>query len=203
MREWIDERKREIDGRIAELEREKYPFYSRELQNDRDLAALRRMRIKRRWWKMESSSDFDARVEELREKKAGLRRLYRYRARVIEQEIERIARQQEKERERQKKLEKSYEDFMKLLTFVQLVEEDDFWRSEVVQITARTASSGALELELTPRSGRFAILFGRPEDAERKFDKLLRFYRSGLPSVGWDAYRTVDVRYRNQVVCKK
>ena len=137
------------------------------------------------------------------EKKAGLRRLYRYRARVIEQEIERIARQQEKERERQKKLEKSYEDFMKLLTFVQLVEEDDFWRSEVVQITARTASSGALELELTPRSGRFAILFGRPEDAERKFDKLLRFYRSGLSSVGWDAYRTVDVRYRNQVVCKK
>lgn len=203
VREWIDERKREIDGRIAELEREKYPFYSRELQNDRDLAALRRMRIKRRWWKMESSSDFDARVEELREKKAGLRRLYRYRARVIEQEIERIARQQEKERERQKKLEKSYEDFMKLLTFVQLVEEDDFWRSEVVQITARTASSGALELELTPRSGRFAILFGRPEDAERKFDKLLRFYRSGLSSVGRDAYRTVDVRYRNQVVCKK
>ena len=42
-----------------------------------------------------------------------------------------------------------------------------------------------------------------PEDAERKFDKLLRFYRSGLSSVGWDAYRTVDVRYRNQVVCKK
>ncbi|EKC69617.1 cell division protein FtsQ [human gut metagenome] len=118
--------------------------------------------------------------------------------------MERIARQQEKERETAKKnWKKDYEDFMKLLTFVQLVEEDDFWRSEVVQITARTASSGALELELTPRSGRFAILFGRPEDAERKFDKLLRFYRSGLSSVGWDAYRTVDVRYRNQVVCKK
>lgn len=203
VREWIDERKREIDGRIAELEREKYPFYSRELQNDRDLAALRRMRIKRRWWKMESSSDFDARVEELREKKAGLRRLYRYRARVIEQEIERIARQQEKERERQKKLEKSYEDFMKLLTFVETVEDDDFWRSEVVQITAKTTPSGALEVELTPRSGRFAVLFGRLEDVERKFDKLLRFYRSGLSSIGWSEYRTIDIRYNDQVVCKK
>ena len=50
---------------------------------------------------------FRARVEELREKKAGLRRLYRYRARVIEQEIERIARQQEKERERQKNWKKA------------------------------------------------------------------------------------------------
>lgn len=202
VREWIDERKREIDGRIAELEREKYPLYSRELQNDRDLAALRRMRIKRRWWKMESSSDFDARVEELREKRPVCAAF----TAIGHGSSNRRSSGSPASRRRSasgKKIGKSYEDFMKLLTFVQLVEEDDFWRSEVVQITARTASSGALELELTPRSGRFAILFGRPEDAERKFDKLLRFYRSGLSSVGWDAYRTVDVRYRNQVVCKK
>ena len=204
VREWIDERKREIDGRIAELEREKYPFYSRELQNDRDLAALRRMRIKRRWWKMESSSDFDARVEELREKKGRFAPPLPLSG-TGHRTGDRADRPPAGEgaRAAKKNWKKSYEDFMKLLTFVQLVEEDDFWRSEVVQITARTASSGALELELTPRSGRFAILFGRPEDAERKFDKLLRFYRSGLSSVGWDAYRTVDVRYRNQVVCKK
>lgn len=203
VREWVDERMREIDGRIAELEREKYPFYRRELQNDRDMAALRRERIRRRWWRFESSADFEAKVEALREQKAGLRRLFRYRARVIEQEVERIVRLQDKERERQKKLEKSYEDFMKLLTFVQLVEEDDFWASEVVQIVARTTASGALELELTPRSGRFTILFGRIEEVERKLDKLLRFYRGGLAAVGWEEYRTIDVRYRNQVVCKR
>ena len=92
---------------------------------------------------------------------------------------------------------------MKLLTFVETVEDDDFWRSEVVQITAKTTPSGALEVGLTPRSGRFAILFGRPEDAERKFDKLLRFYRSGLSSIGWSEYRTIDIRYNDQVVCKK
>mgnify|MGYP005803769421 CR=1 FL=1 len=100
-------------------------------------------------------------------------------------------------------MEKSYEDFVKLLTFVKIVEEDDFWRSEVVQIVARTTSSGALEVELTPRSGRFTILFGRLDAVVAKFDKLLRFYRSGLSVIGWAAYRTIDVRYRNQVVCKK
>ena len=76
-------------------------------------------------------------------------------------------------------------------------------RSEVVQIAARTTPSGALEVELTPRSGRFTILFGRLDDIGGKFDKLLRFYRSGLSSIGWSEYRTIDIRYNDQVVCKK
>ena len=203
VRRHIDERLQEIERRIEQLEREKYPYYRREIENDRDIAALRRMRIKRRWWRLESSGEFDARVRELREKKARLRRDYRYRSRVIRERIEGIAAQQEAERRAQKKLEKSYEDFMKLLTFVKIVEDDGFWRSEVVQIAARTTPSGALEVELTPRSGRFTILFGRLDDIGGKFDKLLRFYRSGLSSIGWDEYRTIDVRYRTQVVCKK
>ena len=203
VREHIDQRLQEIENRIAELEREKYPLYRRELENDRNTSALRRMRIKRQWWRLESSKEFDARVDALREKKAKLRRTYRYRARVIREEIERIAGRQEAERAKQKKLEKSYEDFMKLLTFVESVENDDFWRSEVVQIAARTTPSGALEVELTPRSGRFTILFGRLEEVERKFGKLQRFYRHGLSSIGWNEYRTIDIRYNDQVVCKK
>ncbi|MBS4765391.1 hypothetical protein KG007_04105 [Alistipes sp. kh20] len=199
----IDHRLREIDDRIAELERDKYPLYRRELENDRNISALRRMRLKRQWWRLEGSQEFDARVDALREKKAELRRSYRYRSIVIRQQIEHIAAQQEAERRKQKKLEKSYEDFMKLLTFVETVEDDDFWRSEVVQITAQTTPSGALEVELTPRSGRYTILFGRLDDVERKFDKLLRFYRSGLSSIGWSEYRTIDIRYNDQVVCKK
>jgi hypothetical protein len=137
----------------------------------RKKSALRRMRIKRQWWRLEGSREFDARVDALREKKAGLRRTYRYRAGVIREEIERIAGLQEAERRKQKKLEKSYEDFMKLLTFVETVEDDDFWRSEVVQITAKTTPSGALEVELTPRSGRFAVLFGQLEALVQKRGK--------------------------------
>ena len=102
-----------------------------------------------------------------------------------------------------KKLEKSYEDFCKLITFVEFVESDDFWRSEVVQIVASTSDSGALEVALVPRSGTHTVLFGRIERVEEKFDKLLRFYRHGLNHLGWDRYRTVDVRYAGQVVCRK
>ena len=80
------------------------------------------MRVKKQWWRLESSAEFDKRVGELRRHKVEMRRKYRYEARMIQQGIDRIARQQEAERLKQKKLEKSYEDFMKLLTFVEFVE---------------------------------------------------------------------------------
>ena len=60
VREHIDLRLGEIDERIAELEREKYPLYRREMENDRNISALRRMRIKRQWWRLEGSREFDA-----------------------------------------------------------------------------------------------------------------------------------------------
>ena len=87
VREHIDLRLGEIDERIAELEREKYPLYRREMENDRNISALRRMRIKRQWWRLEGSREFDARVDALREKKAGLRRTYRSQAGEIREEI--------------------------------------------------------------------------------------------------------------------
>ncbi len=202
IRKYIDAEKLKVDERIAALEREKYPLFQREIKNDRNISALRRMRVKRRWWRLESAESYDKRIVELRKEKLRLRRTYRYEAKRIQHELDRLGQRQEAERLTQKKLEKNYEDFMKLLTFVSDVENDSFWRSEVVQIAAYTASSGALEIELTPRSGRYTVLFGRIEESDEKFDKLLRFYRSGLSAIGWSEYKIIDIRYKDQVVCK-
>ena len=94
VRAHIDTESAKVDKRIAELEREKYPLYRRELQNDRNLSALRRMRVKKQWWRLESSAEFDKRVGELRRHKVEMRRKYRYEARMIQEGIDRIARQQ-------------------------------------------------------------------------------------------------------------
>lgn len=104
VRAHIDTESAKVDKRIAELEREKYPLYRRELQNDRNLSALRRMRVKKQWWRLESSAEFDKRVGELRRHKVEMRRKYRYEARMIQEGIDRIARQQEAERLKQKKV---------------------------------------------------------------------------------------------------
>ncbi len=201
--DYIDRCRKETARRIAEIELEKDEFYLQTRSMRDTLDSVRRRTVTRRWWRFESQERFDARVEARKAEKKRYRRYRAYHTRRIEGELTRIARKQEAERTRQKNLEKSYEDFMKLLTFVEFVEEDDFWRSEVVQIIARTTVSGALEVELIPRSGRHRILFGRLEDIERKFDKLLCFYRRGLRDLGWDEYSTINVKYSDQVVCKK
>ena len=78
----------QIDDKIAELEREKYPLYRRELKNDENIRSLRRMLIKKRWF--ESSESFGERVRELRKRKEQLRRKYRYEAQVIQSAIDKF-----------------------------------------------------------------------------------------------------------------
>lgn len=185
--------------RIADMEREKYPYFRRERRNDENIRALRRMVTSQGWF--EPDETFAARVDALRRHKAELRRRYRYEAQCIEAGIQQITERQEAERARQKKLEKRYADFRKLLTFVQQIRKDDFWQAEIVQIAAYTAPSGALEVELVPRSGDFIVRLGRLEQIEPKLERLTAFYREGLARLGWDAFRTVDVRFDGQVVC--
>jgi hypothetical protein len=64
-------------------------------------------------------------------------------------------------------------------------------------------SSGDLYLELVPRTGNHTVRFGTADDVEQKLDKLLTFYENGLRNIGWDAYRTISVEYKGQVVCTK
>ena len=57
--------------------------------------------------------------------------------------------------------------------------------------------------ELVPRTGSHTVIFGSPDDAEEKLAKLLTFYRRGLRNIGWEEYRTINVKYKEQVVCTK
>ena len=162
---------------------------------------VRRMRTSKGIF--ESYDHFDKRVAELKAEKAALRKKYRYMARENDKKIEAITAKQEAERDMQKKLLKRYEDFLKLINFVKYIEEDSFWRAEIVQIVASTMSSGDVRLELIPRTGRHIVQFGTLDDAEAKLDKLLAFYEKGLKNIGWGVYRTISVEYKGQVVCTK
>ena len=204
LREEVDRRQGEIDSVIRLLEREKYPHYLAEKQNDRRLDSVYRHRIKRHGFLInrEKDEEFELRVKETRAEKAVARRHLRYIGRQIQGRIDRLSDRQEALRTDQKKLEKNYEDFMKLLTFVEQVENDAFWRSELVELVLTQTPSGALDLSLIPRSGRFTIRIGRLEEIDYKLEKLERFYRKGLPALGWDRYREVDVRFSDRVVCR-
>ncbi len=60
------------------------------------------------------------------------------------------------------------------------------------------------EIELFPSIGNQKIIFGDAENIEEKFNKLKLFYTEGLNKTnGWNKYSTINIKYKNQVVCTK
>lgn len=63
--------------------------------------------------------------------------------------------------------------------------------------------NGYKEFELIPRVGDQRIMFGKAKYIAGKFKKLEHFYNEGLSRAGWEMYDTINVMYKNQVVCSK
>jgi len=87
-------------------------------------------------------------------------------------------------------------DLFKLSSFIS---HDQFLKAQIEQIYV-TKTGG---FELVPKVGRHLIVFGGIEDMENKFDKLLVFYHQGMNKTGWDKYKTINLKFENQVVCSK
>ncbi len=193
----------ELDTEIAALEKQKYPLYRRELQNDEELRGVRRMRVKRHWF--EGDDSFAARVQRMRERRAGLQRQYRYEGREIRAAIDKIAASQDGIRRLQKKLREKREDFHNLLIFVQRIDSDDAWRDRIVQLIVRERESGTVEVSMVLREGGASVLFGAVDEGswgvEEKLDALRLFFDDVLAREGWEVYKTIDVRYEGQVIC--
>jgi cell division protein FtsQ len=59
------------------------------------------------------------------------------------------------------------------------------------------------ELLLIPRVGDQKIVFGKTDNIIKKFDKLSLFYRKGIVGNGWKKYSTINLKFKNQIVCTK
>lgn len=76
---------------------------------------------------------------------------------------------------------------------------NDFWMAQVEQIMI----TGDRKMEFIPKLGDHIITFGEGTDVEKKFTKLLAFYKEGLNKVGWNNYTRINVAYENEVVCTR
>lgn len=80
-----------------------------------------------------------------------------------------------------------------------IINGDDFWRDQVVQVNVLGDGS----LELVPRVGSHIIRLGAPVAIEEKLQRVRLFYEYGLSSIGWNKYSCINVEFQNQIVCKK
>ncbi|TVR78913.1 MAG: hypothetical protein EA412_07420 [Chitinophagaceae bacterium] len=81
----------------------------------------------------------------------------------------------------------------------QFIHESDFWSAFIQQIYVNENR----EFELIPRLGNQYIIFGNIESMEEKFTKLYIFYREGLKTGSWDKYKSINLKYKNQIICSK
>jgi len=76
------------------------------------------------------------------------------------------------------------------------INRDSLWSAQIAQIYVDQDH----QIELIPRVGNNRIMLGNADSLESKFANLLVFYKKAMPQVGWDRYKTINIKYANQVV---
>jgi cell division protein FtsQ len=87
-----------------------------------------------------------------------------------------------------------------LWKLITAIEKDTFLHALTDQVNV--LENG--EIEIIPAMGNFTILFGKPQvKTNDKLKNIKTFYKEALPRVGWEKYKSINVKFENQVVCLK
>ena len=79
------------------------------------------------------------------------------------------------------------------------LKQDTLWDAQIEQIFVNSKR----DIELIPRVGNQRIILGNADSLAVKMSNLLAFYKQAMPQVGWDAYKTINIKYINQIICEK
>ncbi|WP_411275363.1 cell division protein FtsQ/DivIB [Daejeonella sp.] len=86
-----------------------------------------------------------------------------------------------------------------LFRTAQFIRRDTLWNDQVEQLFVSLKG----DIEIVPRVGDHKIILGTADSLETKFRNLLVFYKKAIPKVGWDAYKTINLKYANQIIGEK
>lgn len=86
-----------------------------------------------------------------------------------------------------------------LYRMAQFIKADTLWDSQIEQLYVDVKG----DIEMVPRVGDHKIILGDADSLQTKFRNLLIFYKKAMPKVGWDTYKSINLKYSNQVVAGK
>jgi cell division protein FtsQ len=79
------------------------------------------------------------------------------------------------------------------------IKRDTLWDAQIEQLFVNDKK----DIELIPRVGNQRIILGDADSLEVKMRNLMAFYKQAMPKVGWDAYKTISIKFTNQIVCER
>ena len=88
------------------------------------------------------------------------------------------------------------EETRKIMDLINKIRENEFWRAQIAQLDI----GGGSRVTFFPQVGDEKIEFGKPENLDVKFKKLMIFYKEILPRTGWNKYNRVNLEYEGQII---
>ncbi|MFM6954772.1 MAG: cell division protein FtsQ/DivIB [Sphingobacteriaceae bacterium] len=86
-----------------------------------------------------------------------------------------------------------------LFKVAQYLSKDTLWSKQIEQLYVNANE----DIQLVPRVGDQQIIIGTADSLETKLNKLLVFYKQAMPKVGWNTYKTINLKYSKQIICTK
>lgn len=96
-------------------------------------------------------------------------------------------------------LERKQHRLKDLFLLAQRIREDDFFNALFEQVYINQKG----EFVLAPKVGDQQVILGQYYNIEDKLQNLKIFYREAVPYEGWQKYRSINLSYDGQVVCKR
>lgn len=87
----------------------------------------------------------------------------------------------------------------RIVAMVGYMDASKVWAENISQITVRQNG----DLVMVPREGKEVFIFGPPTDVEAKFEKMAKYYTAIVPDKGEGYYSTVNLKFKDQIVCRK
>ena len=86
-----------------------------------------------------------------------------------------------------------------IFKLINYINRNDFYKKQISQIDVLKDG----EIIMIPQITKQKIYFGNTDNMEIKFKKLELFYKNILPTKGWNYYESVNLKFKNQIVCNK
>lgn len=97
------------------------------------------------------------------------------------------------------KSEKEREWIGTCLEMVNAMCESKIWSENIAQISVDDNG----DIIMVPRQGKEIFIFGGASNAKDKFERLGKYYSHIVPAKGKDYYKSVNVKYKHQIICRQ
>jgi cell division protein FtsQ len=85
-----------------------------------------------------------------------------------------------------------------LMEMLHFIRDNAFWKAQIAQLNVAKNA----RISMYQQVGREVIEFGKPDNIEMKFSKLMIYYKEILPRMGWNKYKRVNLEYEGQIVAE-